>query len=188
MLPLRRASTTARPSTSRPVADPATSPRPRIPTAARHAAHHWRRAMTPDQVSGLFDAGEGFIEGTIAAALVVLWLLALALHLGRGYMVRTTGKFTLRLGADLWWIIYVGLRDLIVRPGLHRQLHLLLPGRRVRPGPADHRRPRRGLRVRGPADQAHPPRRRDARPSAGSSCCSGSGRRSTSCRTSSASR
>ena len=70
--------------------------------------------MTPDQVSGLFDAGESFIEGTIAAALVVLWLLALALHLGRGYMVRTTGKFTLRLGADLWWIIYVGLRELVV--------------------------------------------------------------------------
>jgi hypothetical protein len=70
--------------------------------------------MTPDQVSGLFDAGEGFIEGTIGAALVVLWLLALSLHLGRGYMVRTTGKFTLRLGADLWWIIYIGLRDLIV--------------------------------------------------------------------------
>jgi hypothetical protein len=70
--------------------------------------------MTPDQVSALFDAGESFIEGTIAAALVVLWLLALALHLGRGYMVRTTGKFTLRLGADLWWIIYVALRDLIV--------------------------------------------------------------------------
>ncbi len=70
--------------------------------------------MTPDQVSGLFDAGEAFIEGTIAAALVVLWLLALSLHLGRGYMVRTTGKFTLRLGADLWWIIYVGLRDLLL--------------------------------------------------------------------------
>ncbi len=70
--------------------------------------------MTPDQVAGLFDAGEGFIEGTIAAALVVLWLLALSLHLGRGYMVRTTGKFTLRLGADLWWIIYVALRDLLV--------------------------------------------------------------------------
>jgi hypothetical protein len=70
--------------------------------------------MTPDQVSGLFDAGEAFVEGTIAAALVILWLLALALHLGRGYMVRTTGKFTLRLGADLWWIIYVGLRDLVL--------------------------------------------------------------------------
>ena len=80
----------------------------------RSSRHRWRHAMTPDQVSGLFDAGEAFVEGTIAAALVVLWLLALALHLGRGYMVRTTGKFTLRLGADLWWIIYVGLRDLVL--------------------------------------------------------------------------
>jgi len=70
--------------------------------------------MTPEQVPGFFSFGESFIEGTIAAALVVLWLLALALHLGRGYMVRTTGKFTLRLGADLWWIIYIGLRDIIV--------------------------------------------------------------------------
>jgi hypothetical protein len=70
--------------------------------------------MNPDQVAGLFDAGESFIEGTIGAALVVLWVLALALHLGRPYMVRTTAKFTLRLGADLWWIIYIALRDLIV--------------------------------------------------------------------------
>ncbi|MEO8469428.1 MAG: hypothetical protein ABI573_07135 [Chloroflexota bacterium] len=70
--------------------------------------------MTPDQVAGFFDAGENFIEGTIGAALVVLWVLALALHLGRPYMVRTTAKFTLRLGADLWWIIYIALRDLIV--------------------------------------------------------------------------
>ena len=70
--------------------------------------------MTADQVSGLFDAGEGFIEGTIAAALVILWILSVALHLARPYMVRTTGKFTLRLGADLWWIIYVALRDIIL--------------------------------------------------------------------------
>ena len=113
--------------------------------------------MTPDQVSGVFDAGEGFIEGTIAAGLVVLWLLALALHLGRSYMVRTTGKFTLRLGADLWWIIYVGLRDLIVIQVFIGQLHLLLPGRRVRQGPADHRWPGRGVRIRGSPDQALPP-------------------------------
>lgn len=70
--------------------------------------------MTPDQVSGFFDAGEGFIIGTIGAALVVLWLLVLALHIGRPYMVRSTGKFTLRLGADLWWILYVALRDLLL--------------------------------------------------------------------------
>lgn len=70
--------------------------------------------MTPDQVSAFFDAGENFVEGTIGAALVVLWLLAVALHVGRPYMVRNTGKFSLRLGADLWWIIYVGLRDIIL--------------------------------------------------------------------------
>ncbi len=70
--------------------------------------------MTPDQVSGFFDAGESFIEGTIGAALVVLWILTIALHLGRPYMVRNTGKFSLRLGADLWWIIYVGIRDIFL--------------------------------------------------------------------------
>jgi hypothetical protein len=70
--------------------------------------------VTADQVAGFFDAGEGFVEGTIAAALVILWILSIALHLARPYMVRTTGKFTLRLGADLWWIIYVALRDLIL--------------------------------------------------------------------------
>jgi hypothetical protein len=70
--------------------------------------------VTPDQVSGFFSAGESFVEGTIAAALVILWILSVALHLARPYMVRTTGKFTLRLGADLWWIIYVALRDLIL--------------------------------------------------------------------------
>ena len=70
--------------------------------------------MNPEQVSGLFDAGEAFVEGTIAAALVILWILAVALHLARPYMARTTGKFTLRLGADLWWIIYTGLRDIML--------------------------------------------------------------------------
>jgi hypothetical protein len=70
--------------------------------------------VTPDQVSGLFDAGEGFLEGTIAAALVALWLLVVALHLARPYMVKNLRKFSLRLGADLWWIVYVALRDLLL--------------------------------------------------------------------------
>ena len=70
--------------------------------------------MNLDQVNGLFDGGEGFVEGTIAAALVILWILSVAIHLARPYMAKTTGKFTLRLGADLWWIIYVGLRDIML--------------------------------------------------------------------------
>ena len=70
--------------------------------------------MNQAQVVGLFHSGEAFVEGTIGAALVILWILAVALHLARPYMARTTGKFTLRLGADLWWIIYTGLRDIML--------------------------------------------------------------------------
>jgi len=70
--------------------------------------------MTPDQVSGLFSAGESFIEGTIAAALVALWLLVVALYLARPYMAANLGKFSLRLGADLWWIVYVAVRDILL--------------------------------------------------------------------------
>jgi len=64
--------------------------------------------------SPAFGAAEAFVEGTIAAALVALWLLAVALHLARPYMLALTRKFTLRLGADLWWTIYVGMRDIFL--------------------------------------------------------------------------
>ena len=46
--------------------------------------------MTLDQVSGLFDAGEAFVEGTIAAVLVVLWVAVLGLHMARPLMAQTT--------------------------------------------------------------------------------------------------
>ena len=64
--------------------------------------------------SAAFGAAEQFVEGTIAAALVALWLLAVALHLARPYMLALTRKFTLRLGSDLWWTIYVWMRDIFL--------------------------------------------------------------------------
>lgn len=72
--------------------------------------------MTPDQlahaiVKAFLQGGERFLEGTVAAALPTMWLLALALHLARPYMLRMTQKFTLRLAADIWWLLYVALRD-----------------------------------------------------------------------------
>jgi hypothetical protein len=70
--------------------------------------------MTPDQVTGFFDAGESFVEGTIAAVLVAFWIVVLAIQMARPYMLRHLRKFTLRLGADLWWIIYVGLREILI--------------------------------------------------------------------------
>ena len=119
--------------------------------------------MTPDQVSAFFDAGEGFIEGTIAAALVVLWLLALALHLGR--VVHGPHHRQVHAPARRRPVVDHLRRPARPhrRPGLPRQLHLLLPGRRGRPGLADHRGPRRRVRVRCPPDQADPAQRRGVR-------------------------
>jgi len=75
--------------------------------------------MTGSQLSqaiikAFLQGGEGFLEGTVAALLPLLWLITLALHLARPYMVRTTQKFSLRLGADIWWLLYVGIRDLVL--------------------------------------------------------------------------
>lgn len=75
--------------------------------------------MTVDQltqaiINAFLQGGEQFLEGTMAAALPMLWMLVVALHLARPYMVRTTRKFSLRLGADIWWVLYVGLRDVMI--------------------------------------------------------------------------
>jgi hypothetical protein len=75
--------------------------------------------MTVDQLSqaivnAFIQGGEQFLEGTMAAALPLLWMLVIALLLARPYMVRTTQKFSLRLAADIWWVLYIGLRDLII--------------------------------------------------------------------------
>jgi hypothetical protein len=75
--------------------------------------------MTVDQltqalINAFLAGGEQFLEGTVAAALPLLWMLVVALHLARPYMVRTTQKFSLRLGADIWWVLYIGLRDLLI--------------------------------------------------------------------------
>ncbi len=75
--------------------------------------------MTPDQlakaiIQGLLQGGEGALEGTLAAILPMLWLAVVALHLGRPYMLGATGKFSLRLAADIWWVMYVGLRDVLI--------------------------------------------------------------------------
>lgn len=60
------------------------------------------------------EAAEAVVEGTIAALLPILWLILVAVHLARPYMVQNLEKFTLRLGADLWWLAYRGTRDLLL--------------------------------------------------------------------------
>jgi hypothetical protein len=75
--------------------------------------------MGPDQIQqavygSIVGAGESIIEGTVVALLPVLWFLAIAVHLARPYILNVVTKFSLRLGADLWWLVYAGARDLLI--------------------------------------------------------------------------
>ncbi len=67
--------------------------------------------LTNAIVSGINSGAEQFLEGTLAAVLPVIWLALLGLHLGRPYILDMIDRFTLRLGADLLWLIYIALRD-----------------------------------------------------------------------------
>ncbi|HVB11137.1 MAG TPA: hypothetical protein VNM16_12330 [Bacillota bacterium] len=61
-----------------------------------------------------FTTFETIMEGTLAAVSAILWVFVIAIQLARPYMLRTVEKFSLRVGADLWWLIYVGMRDLLL--------------------------------------------------------------------------
>ncbi len=72
--------------------------------------------MKPDQVTGaitqaLVQDGAQWMVATIVAFLPVLWTMTLMLHLGRPYILRTLRRCGLRLGADIWWMSYLLMRD-----------------------------------------------------------------------------
>lgn len=88
--------------------------------------------MSPDQlttaiVNGINHGGEGFLEGTLAAVLPVFWLAILGLHLGRPYILDMIDRFTLRLGADLLWLVYIALRDLLIVSGVVMSFMFFFP-------------------------------------------------------------
>jgi hypothetical protein len=72
--------------------------------------------MKPTDVSdaitqALVQGGAQWMVSTIVAFLPVLWTMTLILHLGRPYILRTLRHCGLRLGADVWWMSYLLLRD-----------------------------------------------------------------------------
>src|SRR6266436_9815721 len=83
--------------------------------------------LTQAIVSGINSGAEQFLEGTLAALLPVIWLALLALHLGRPYILAMIERFTLRLGADLLWLIYVALRDLLIVSGVVMSFMFFFP-------------------------------------------------------------
>jgi hypothetical protein len=74
------------------------------------------QTLTPDQVSTAITAslnrgGAQWLVSTIVAFLPALWTMALMLHLGRPYVLRSLRRMGLRLGADVWWMSYLLIRD-----------------------------------------------------------------------------
>jgi len=75
--------------------------------------------LTADDVStaitqALNQCGSQWLTSTIVAFLPVLWTMALMLHLGRPYVLRTLRRMGLRLGADVWWMSYLLIRDALL--------------------------------------------------------------------------
>jgi len=75
--------------------------------------------MKPDDVqtaitSALLQGGQTWIIATIVAFLPILWTMSLMFHLGRPYVLRTLRRCGLRLGADIWWMSYLIIRDALL--------------------------------------------------------------------------
>jgi hypothetical protein len=83
--------------------------------------------LTQAIISGVNAGGEQFLEGTLAALLPIVWLAILGLQLGQPYILDMIDRFTLRLGADLLWLVYVALRDLLIVSGVVMSFMFFFP-------------------------------------------------------------
>src|SRR6266487_2443361 len=75
--------------------------------------------MKPDDVAtaitnALVQGGSQWMVATIVAFLPALWTMTLILHLGRPYVLRTLRREGLRLGADVWCMSYILMRDALL--------------------------------------------------------------------------
>lgn len=77
---------------------------------------------------GLVSGGSIWLETTIAVAMVFVTAMAFSLQIARGYFLRTLEKFTLRLGADIWWLAYVLIRDALIFMSFIMGLMVFFPG------------------------------------------------------------
>src|SRR6266516_4949165 len=83
--------------------------------------------LTNAIINGITAGGEQFLEGTLAAVLPAVWLALLGLHLGRPYILEMIDRFTLRLGADLLWLVYIAVRDLLIVSGVVMSFMFFFP-------------------------------------------------------------
>lgn len=69
-----------------------------------------------------------FIMYTFVLVTWILYALVVFLHLARPYILQILNKFTLRLGADLWWTFYLTGRDIAAIAVFAMGLFNLIPG------------------------------------------------------------
>lgn len=88
--------------------------------------------MKPDDVANaitqaLVQGGSQWLVASLVAFLPAMWTMALFLHLGRPYVVRTLRRCGLRLGADVWWMSYLLTRDAVLLATLGMSLIFFQP-------------------------------------------------------------
>lgn len=88
--------------------------------------------MNPDDVANaiaqaLVQGGAQWLAASLVAFLPAMWTMALILHLGRPYVIRTLRRCGLRLGADVWWMSYLLMRDGILLATLGMSLIFFSP-------------------------------------------------------------
>ncbi len=73
-------------------------------------------------------AGSVYTENTITVLIEILTVLAISMQIARGYFLRILRKFTLRLAADIWWLLFVLLRDASIFAVVFLGFSLFWPG------------------------------------------------------------
>jgi hypothetical protein len=88
--------------------------------------------MKPQDVAdaitqALVQGGSQWLVASLVAFLPAMWTMSLILHIGRPYVVRTLRRCGLRLGADIWWMSYLLMRDGIMLVTLGMSLIFFAP-------------------------------------------------------------
>ncbi len=79
-----------------------------------------------------------YTENTIEVLLTMLTVLAISIQIARTYFLRILKKFTLRVAADVWWLIFIILRDasiflvvflgvMLFWPGIYQDFPIAVP-------------------------------------------------------------
>jgi len=86
-------------------------------------------AFTSNDLSnGLVSGGSIWLETTIIVGLAHISVLAFSLQIARGYFIRVLNKFNLKLGADIYWLAYILIRDALIILSFIMGLLVFLPG------------------------------------------------------------